>query len=63
MDVTVEERENMSQKSDASTRGLTTQQGGKENGFKTVCAAFTPGSRDKSRSWSRADDIEAGRAV
>ncbi|RAR11366.1 integral membrane protein [Stemphylium lycopersici] len=69
LDVKVEERDDCSQKSFASTRNLTTvpqsHQGWRERadwaeGCRTVCAAFRPGSRGTSAS-RNPDDIEAGR--
>jgi hypothetical protein len=72
LDVRIEERDDVSQKSFASTRGLTavpppTAQGWRERselveGCRTVCAAFRPGSRGHSGSRSRSrapDDVEA----
>ncbi|RAR09048.1 integral membrane protein [Stemphylium lycopersici] len=69
LDVKVEERDDCSQKSFASTGNLTTvpqsHQGWRERadwaeGCRTVCAAFRPGSRGTSAS-RNPDDIEAGR--
>ncbi|KAF2849169.1 hypothetical protein T440DRAFT_519420 [Plenodomus tracheiphilus IPT5] len=68
LDVHVEERDDASQKSYASTRNLTSGYedrgwGGKEgwmDGCRTVCAALKPGSMDESRNRSRERDVEQG---
>jgi hypothetical protein len=77
LDVRIEERDHVSQKSFASTRGLTAVplplptahawRGRSDlvDGCRTVCAAFRPGRRGRSSSRSRSrapNDVEAGRA-
>ncbi|KAI8932895.1 hypothetical protein NX059_010372 [Plenodomus lindquistii] len=68
LDVHIEERDDISQKSYASTRNLTSGSGegwgGKEGwieGCKTVCKAVTSGVRDASRSRSRERECDAER--
>lgn len=68
LDISVEERDDRSQKSFASTRNLTAlpnQPGWKNKlewyeGCRSVCATLKPGSRNASRSRSRERDVERG---
>lgn len=64
LDVSIEERDDMSQKSFASTRKLTTlpasEQSKAKGGWGTVCASLKPTSRSDSRSRSREKDLEYG---
>lgn len=65
LEIHVEERDDISQKSFASTRNLTALPGSEEktssswtHGPRTLCGSFTPGSRNSSRS----RDPEHGRS-
>ncbi|KAH3994720.1 hypothetical protein HBH70_115880 [Parastagonospora nodorum] len=63
LDVHVEQRDDVSQKSFASTRNLTSSDGKSLNSWvqrSTICAAFKPGSQNDSRSPARDRDIERG---
>jgi hypothetical protein len=69
LDIHVEERDDLSQKSYASTRNLTALPRSEESGWassewvqgcRTVCAALNPSSRKNSRSRSVERDIERG---
>jgi len=72
LDVRVEERDDISQKSYASTRNLTAlPKAGKDGwnvssewiqGCRTVCAALKPGSRSNSRNRSLERDVECGQS-
>lgn len=73
LDVRVDERDDTSQRSFASTRNLTTVpmlqesewQGSRPwiQGCRTVCAALKPSSRENSRTRTRERDLELGRAT
>jgi len=63
LDVHIEQRDDVSQKSFASTRNLTSSDGKSLNSWaqrSTICAAFKPGSQNDSRSAARDRDIERG---
>ena len=68
LDIHVEERDDRSQRSDASTKNLTAlpnQPGWKGRsdwmeGCRAVCVALKPGSRGGSRSRSRDKKVESG---
>jgi hypothetical protein len=64
LDIHVEERDDISQKSFASTRNLTKSEdkgySAWSQGCRTVCAAFTPSTRDSSRNRDNDRDIELG---
>lgn len=72
LDVHIEERDDLSQKSFASTRNLTALPMPQESGWqgsnqwiqgcRTVCAALRPGSRGSSRTRSKECDVEIGAA-
>ena len=72
LDVHIEERDDLSQKSFASTRNLTALPMPQESGWqgsnqwiqgcRTVCAALRPGSRGSSRTRSKERDVEIGAA-
>jgi len=72
LDVHIDERDDLSQKSDASTRNLTALPLPQESGWngtsqwiqgcRTVCAALRPSSRSSSSTRMQDKDIEIGSA-